>query len=83
MRQYKHLTEADRKQFLEQGWIRVPNAMNKEIMDEWLSNMWVRLGMDPNDKTTWKPDYVTMPGHREVRIEELCPDAYNKMYVPK
>ena len=78
-REYNYLTTEEREQFVNKGYIVVKNAMKKEIMDEWMSHMWTRLGMDPNDDTTWFPDYTTMPGHREVKIEDLCPEAFNKM----
>ena len=76
---YKHLTPEDVSHFLEHGWINVQNSMNKEYVDKWLDDLWVRLGMDEHDKTTWTTEYQHLPRHREVPAEEFCPLAYAKM----
>ncbi|WWC58909.1 uncharacterized protein I303_101454 [Kwoniella dejecticola CBS 10117] len=77
---YKYLTEEDRAHFLERGWIQVPNAVNPQYLDPWMENLWVRLGEDPNDPSTWKEEYLKMPRHREVPYEEYCtPEAWGKL----
>ena len=78
-RTYKYLSEDERRHFVQNGWLRVPNAIKKEVMDDWMQWLWPRLGMDPKDSSTWSPEYVAMPPHHEMRNEELCPEAWNKM----
>ena len=78
-REYQYLTEEERRHFVEHGWIKVSDAIKKEYMDDWMQYLWPRLGMDPNDQSTWHPKYVTMPPQHEVRNEELMPKAWNKM----
>lgn len=78
-RQYHHLKPEDRAHFLEHGWLRVPSSIKKKYIDAWLSDMWVRLGMDENDKTTWNTEYLKLPRHREEKAEEVCPEAWEKM----
>jgi hypothetical protein len=78
-RQYYHLTPEDRAHFLEHGWLRVPSSIKKKYIDAWLSDMWVRLGMDENDKSTWSTEYLKLPRHREEKAEEVCPEAWEKM----
>jgi hypothetical protein len=78
-RTYQHLTEEEVDHFVEHGWLRVRNAIRKDVMDDWMQHLWPRLGMDPKDMSTWQPEYVTMPPHHEMRNEELCPEAWNKM----
>lgn len=35
-------------------------AIDKKILDKWMSDFWVRLGWDEHDKSTWKLDYLKM-----------------------
>ena len=77
-RTYHHLSEEEQRHFVEHGWLRVPKAIRKDVVDDWMRWLWPRLGMDPNDPSTWNPEYVTMPPHHEMRNEELCPEAWNK-----
>jgi len=78
-RQYKHLTPEERQHFVEHGWLRVPGAINKKYIDEWMSHLWDRLGWDEHDKSTWEESYLKMPRHREVPVEEFCPEAWHKI----
>ena len=79
VRQYKHLSEEEQKHFVEHGWLKVPGAIKQEYIDAWMADLWVRLGWDPKDKSTWTEPYVKMPRHREAAVEDFCPDAWNKM----
>ena len=76
---YKHLTQEDVSHFLEHGWVNIGNAMNPEYFERWMEDLWVRLGMDPQDKTTWATEYQHLPRHREVPAAEFCPEAWEKM----
>ncbi|KAF8899531.1 hypothetical protein CPB84DRAFT_1847730 [Gymnopilus junonius] len=73
------LTQAQRDHFLEHGWIKIPNAISKPIIDEWTKNVWVRLGWDEHDKATWEEEYVKMPRHREIPVQEFAPSAWEAM----
>ena len=77
--EYKHLTQEDRQHFLEHGWLRVPGAIKQKYIDEWMADLWPRLGWDEHDKSTWDEPYVKMPRHREVLASEFCPEAWLKM----
>ena len=79
VRTYQHLTREEQDHFVQKGWLRVSNAIDKRYLDEWMSHLWDRLGFDEHDKSTWDVDYVKMPRHREVRVEEFCPKAWAKM----
>lgn len=79
MFEYKHLTPEEREHFLTHGWLRVPNAINPKYLTEWMENLWVRLGWDEHDKSTWEEEYIKLPRHREVPTEEFCPEAWAKM----
>lgn len=79
MFEYKHLTPEEREFFVSHGWLRVPNAIKPEYLNGWMENFWIRTGMDPNDKSTWKERYFKLPRHREVPTHEFCPEAWAKM----
>lgn len=77
--EYTHLSAEERAHFVEHGWLKIENAIAPRYLKEWMENLWVRLGMDPEDKTTWNEEYVKLPRHREVPAEEFAPVAWAKM----
>jgi len=72
------LTQEDAEHFLTKGWLKVPGAIKQEYIDRWMKDMYVRIGYDPNDKSTWHSEYLHLPRHREIPAEEFAPDAWNK-----
>ena len=50
--QYK-LSEGEIEHFLKHGWIKLSNCFTKEQAGDLQKNLWTRLGMDPNDRSTW------------------------------
>ncbi|KAH8901708.1 hypothetical protein GQ53DRAFT_851719 [Thozetella sp. PMI_491] len=79
VREYKYLSPEERAHFVEHGWLKVPNAINQKYLQEWMANLWTRLGYNPDDKSSWKESYIKLPRHREVPVYEFCPSAWNKM----
>jgi hypothetical protein len=79
MIEYKHLSQEEREHFVEHGWLKVENAIEPKYMEAWLSDFWIRLGWDKDDKSTWKDEYIKQPRHREVPGPLLCPKAWAKM----
>jgi len=79
MLEYKHLTPEEREHFVEHGWLQVKGAIKEEYIDAWMKDLFVRLGWDENDKSTWDTEYLKMPRHREVPTYEFCPEAWAKM----
>ncbi|KAJ3576134.1 hypothetical protein NP233_g628 [Leucocoprinus birnbaumii] len=63
--------------FLEHGYIIVKNAFTREQAAEFTSEMWVRLGLDPNDKSTWTKDRIHMPWLKRVKVSEFAPKAWS------
>lgn len=53
-KEYKVLTPEMRQHFLEHGWVRVPDAVPLENVKYFVEDVWVRLGYDPKDKSTWE-----------------------------
>ena len=56
--EYEYLSAEQRAHFLEHGWIRIEQGVPKENIDKFTENVWVRLGYDPNDKSTWLKEKV-------------------------
>jgi hypothetical protein len=47
------LSKEDVEQFVQHGWIKLSNCFSKEQADDLQKTLWTRLGMDPNDRSTW------------------------------
>jgi hypothetical protein len=73
------LTEAQKAQFLEHGFIKVEKCFTKAQAAEFTSMMWTRLGFDPNDKSTWTTERSHMSSHNSVSIAEFAPKAWSAM----
>ncbi|RXW19989.1 hypothetical protein EST38_g5870 [Candolleomyces aberdarensis] len=73
---YKYLSSEDVSNFLENGYIIVKNAFTKEGAEEWVANLWPRLGYNPGDKSTWSKERVHMPAHRREKVETFAPKAW-------
>ncbi|PAV16997.1 hypothetical protein PNOK_0706100 [Pyrrhoderma noxium] len=75
-RQYEQLTREDVDFFMSNGYVVIKDAFTQEKSAEWMNNMWVRLGMDPNDKTTWKQERTHMPAHNRELVHTFAPKAW-------
>ncbi|KZO89630.1 hypothetical protein CALVIDRAFT_603528 [Calocera viscosa TUFC12733] len=74
---YKFLTPEQREFFLEHGWLKIPNAINKKYIDKWLNRLWIRKGWDKEKgPRSWEGEYVKVARHEEVHFSVLAPDAY-------
>ncbi|KAL5524462.1 hypothetical protein ACEPAF_9602 [Sanghuangporus sanghuang] len=75
-RKYEQLTQEDVDFFMDKGYVVIKNAFSKEKVEEWTKNVWIRLGMDPNDKSTWTNEKVHMPWHRRESVQTFAPKAW-------
>ncbi|EGN98485.1 hypothetical protein SERLA73DRAFT_169439 [Serpula lacrymans var. lacrymans S7.3] len=78
-KEYKHLTPEQIDHFMEHGFIIVKNGFTKEKAEEWTQNIWVRLGLDPNDKATWDRERIHMPWHRRENVASFAPKVWEIM----
>lgn len=53
MQQAAHLTDAQREQFLRDGFVRIDNAFPAEVAAEARAILWRDTGCDPGDPSTW------------------------------
>ncbi|TFK23086.1 hypothetical protein FA15DRAFT_681345 [Coprinopsis marcescibilis] len=70
---YEYLSSEQVSHFLEHGYIVIKEAFTKAKAAQWTANLWVRLGMDPDDKTTWTRERVHMPVHNRELVETFAP----------
>ncbi|KAH9940399.1 uncharacterized protein BXZ73DRAFT_98835 [Epithele typhae] len=73
------LSSEQRDHFLQHGWVKIPKAVKEEYLKAFTDNVWVRLGYDPDDKTSWTKEKIHMPRHREVPTKEFMPAAWDAM----
>ncbi|KAH7354475.1 hypothetical protein B0T11DRAFT_288713 [Plectosphaerella cucumerina] len=70
------LTEEQKEHFLSNGWIRLTECFTRE-QAEWVQkDLWARLGMDPDDKSTWE-ERRNMPFQRSFDAALLAPKAWS------
>ena len=69
--EYEYLTSEQREHFLEHGWVKIPKAVNEEYRKAFTENVWVRLGYDPEDKSTWTKEKVCLV----LGDPSLCADS--------
>jgi hypothetical protein len=70
------LTNAEKNHFLTHGWIRLANCFTREQAQEIVADVWTRLGMDPNDRSTWTRLRTNMPSHHTFDASEFAPKAW-------
>lgn len=66
---------------MENGYIVVKNAFTPEQAAEWTKTMWIRLNMDPNDKSTWTRERVHMPWHKREPVSSFAPKVCWKIFL--
>ncbi|KAJ6470191.1 hypothetical protein C8R47DRAFT_1148931 [Mycena vitilis] len=71
------LSEAQKAHFLEHGFVHLPQCFSREASAVFTSKLWTRLGMSPDDKTTWHTERTNMPSHTSVLISEFAPKAWS------
>jgi hypothetical protein len=69
------LTEAQKAHFLTHGYIRLTNCFTNEQAAEKIKDVWVRLGMSPDDKSTWTKSQINMPSHWTFDATDFAPKA--------
>jgi hypothetical protein len=69
------LTEAEKEHFRQRGFIHLKNCFTKEQAESVAGNVWVRLGADPSDKSTWA-ERTNMPHHTSFSAKAFAPKAW-------
>ncbi len=74
---FKTLTSEQVSSFMKHGFLRLPGAIPLEKCDMWTKDVWHRLGMDPNDKSTWIEERSHMSKHHVIPAKEIAPVAWS------
>jgi len=61
------------QKFMQDGYIVVKNAFTAEKAAEWTKDLWIRLGMDKDDKSTWTKERLNMPKHKSEPVKTFAP----------
>lgn len=74
---FKVLNQEQVSSFMKHGFLRLPGAIPLENCDRWAKHVWQRLGMDPNDKTTWTTERNHMAKLNMIPAREIAPLAWD------
>ena len=70
------LTVAQKDHFHKHGYIVLHDCFTREQAAEATKDVWIRLGMSPDDKSTWTVNKVNMPMHNEFDSAAFAPKAW-------
>lgn len=73
---YQQLTQEDIDHFMQHGWLKLSNCFTQEQANNVTANLWTRLGMDPQDKSTWHTERINMPQHSTFAADHFAPKAW-------
>ncbi|KAH9487092.1 hypothetical protein JR316_0001160 [Psilocybe cubensis] len=76
---YEYLTPEQVEFFLEFGYVIIKNAFTKEQAAEWTKDLWFRLNLDPNDKSTWNQERIHLPFNSREKVARFAPKAWAAM----
>jgi hypothetical protein len=59
------LSDAQIKQFIQDGFVRIDRAFPRELADECHAILWRDTGCDPDDSTTWTKPVIRLGGYMQ------------------
>lgn len=65
--------------FLDNGYVVIKQAFSEEQAAKWTNTMWIRLGLDPSDKSTWDRERIHMPWHKREVVATFAPKVRKLM----
>jgi hypothetical protein len=76
--QYRALSQSDVDHFLEHGFVHLKDTFSPDKAQNWMTNMWTRLGMSP-DASRWPIERCNMAGHTGEDVKEFAPKVWDAM----
>lgn len=73
---FRELTADQERQFLEQGYVVVEQAVARDLAEEWRALAFERLGYDPEAPATWLEPKLHLPAMNRRRVAEVAPRAW-------
>jgi len=74
--EYKYLSPEQVDFFMNHGFVVIKNALKEEWIERVTHDVWIRLGFDPNDKSTWTTERTHQPWHRRALAKDVAPAAW-------
>ncbi|KAF2121805.1 hypothetical protein BDV96DRAFT_511226 [Lophiotrema nucula] len=71
------LEQSQINHFLEHGWIKLSNCFTREQAEKLQETLWTRLGMDPEDMSTWHTERTNMPWFNDFSVQDIAPKAWS------
>ena len=65
---HRVLSDAERKQFVHQGFVKLENAFPLETAAEARAILWSATGCDPDDRKTWTRPVIRLGDLRKSRF---------------
>ena len=72
----RELTADQERQFLDQGYVVVEQAVARDLAEQWRGLAFRRLGYDPDDPATWSEPRVHLPVMNRQRVADVAPRAW-------
>ena len=70
------LTESEKEHFRQRGFVHLKTCFTREQAESITKDVWMRLGMDPADKSTWTASKTNMPNHNTFSAAKFAPRAW-------
>jgi hypothetical protein len=70
------LTEEEKEHFRKRGFLHLKNCFTREQAESIIKDVWVRLDMDPADKSTWFSGKRNMPNLNSFSSADFAPKAW-------
>ncbi|KAG9007767.1 hypothetical protein FRB90_009223 [Tulasnella sp. 427] len=64
---------------MDRGFVKIPQAFTREQAEDMTRDLWIRLGFDPYDKSTWTSERLHLPRLRPRKVKEFSPKAWGAM----
>jgi len=76
---YSYLSSEQIDHWMEHGYIVIPGAIDPSYIAKFTADLWVRIGYDEHDKSTWEQERLHLPWHHSEHASVLAPNAWRAM----
>jgi len=76
---FKFLTQEQCDLWMEKGYLIIRGGVPPESIQRYKDKVWTRLGMDPNDNSTWTREEIHMGVHKLTHVKDFAPKVWGAM----
>ncbi|KAB5591271.1 hypothetical protein CTheo_5274 [Ceratobasidium theobromae] len=62
--------------FMDHGYVVIKQAIKENWIERVTHDVWIRLGFDPGDSSTWTKERIHQPWHRRALAKDVAPAAW-------